>query len=180
MADRKPLLSTIGYEGASLEDFIATLVAAKIRCLVDVRELPISRRKGFAKTALSDALGKVGIEYVHLKGLGDPKPGREAARRKDYGAFRRIFTTHMKSESARSDLKLASKFVMAGGTCLMCFERDPHTCHRELVATAVCDNLPVEVRHLGVRVGLAKQARRPSQTGARKSSSARKGTAARR
>lgn len=180
MADPKMFLSTIGYEGASLEDFVATLVAAEIRCLVDVRELPISRRKGFAKTALSQALEQVGIEYIHLKGLGDPKLGREAARRKDYGAFRKIFTAHMKSATAKGDLKVASKFVMAGGTCLMCFERDPHTCHRTLVADAVCDNLPVAVRHLGVRVGLAKQKRRPDQTGARKSSSARESAASRR
>ena len=180
MPQRKTLLNTIGYEGASLDDFLATLIAADVRCLVDVRELPISRRKGFAKNALSSALERAGIEYVHLKGLGDPKPGREAARRKDYGALREIFATHMKSEDARNDLKIASKFVLAGGTCLMCFERDPHTCHRELVAAAVCDSMPVEIRHLGVRSGLAKQKRRSSQTGARKSSSAREGASARR
>jgi len=181
MADRKTLLSTIGYEGASLEDFIATLVAAEIRCLLDVRELPISRRKGFAKTALSGALQKAGIEYVHLKGLGDPKPGREAARRKDYVTFRTIFTKHMQSETAKSDLKTAFKFIMAGGTCLMCFERDPHVCHRELVASAVCDTFPVEIRHLGVRAGIAEQhSRRATQTGTRESSGARKGATARR
>jgi len=180
MADRKRLLNTIGYEGASLEDFVATLLAADVRHLVDVRELAISRRKGFAKNALSSALERAGIEYVHLKGLGDPKPGREAARRKDYRAFRKIFATHMKSEVAKNDLKIASQFVLAGGTCLMCFERDPHTCHRELVAAAVCDSIPVQIRHLGVRAGLAKQERRSSQTGARKSSGARKGATPRR
>jgi uncharacterized protein (DUF488 family) len=58
------------------------LKVAKITRLIDVRELPISRRKGFAKTALSTALAVAGIEYVHLKGPGDPKDGREAARRK--------------------------------------------------------------------------------------------------
>jgi uncharacterized protein (DUF488 family) len=180
MATQKTLLSTIGYEGASLDDFIATLKLAKISCLLDVRELPISRRKGFAKTALSEALAKAGIDYVHLKGLGDPKPGREAARRKDFVAFNKIFSSHMKTDIARNDLKTASSLIMASRTCLMCFERDPHTCHRELVAEAVNAKLPVEIQHLGVRSGLAKQARRPSQTGARKSSGARKGAASRR
>jgi len=180
MPKPKTLLNTIGYEGASLDDFLATLIAAEVRCLLDVRELPISRRKGFAKRALSEALRDAGIEYIHLKGLGDPKPGREAARRKDYTTFRKIFSTHLNSDSAKGDLKIASDFALAGGTCLMCFERDPHTCHRELVAVAVRDSLPVEIRHLGVRQGIAKQERRSRQTGARKSSGARKGASARR
>lgn len=180
MAYRKPIVSTIGYEGATLDDFIATLVAAKIRRLLDVRELPISRRKGFAKTALSEALAKANIEYVHLKGLGDPKPGREAARRKDYSTFQRIFAGHMKSKPAITDLEKASHFVMAGGTCLMCFERDPHTCHRQIVADALCDNLSAEIRHLGVRAGLGGRTTKTNQTRARKSTSAREGTSARR
>ncbi len=150
MPKSKPLLSTIGYEAASLEDFISTLIAADIKKLVDVRELPISRRKGFAKNALSAALESAGIEYVHLRGLGDPKPGRDAARRKDFGEFRRIFKKHMKSTTAKADLKSAAAIALNGGACLMCYESDPATCHRTLVATAVCDNAAVEIQHLAV------------------------------
>jgi uncharacterized protein (DUF488 family) len=180
MPQEKTVFSTIGYEGASLEDFVATLIAADIKRLLDVRELPISRRKGFAKSALSQALEKAGIEYVHLKGLGDPKPGRDAARRKDYGAFRKIFASHLGSTEARSDLKLASNYALDGGTCLMCFERDPQTCHRKLVADAMCDAIPVAVRHLGVRVGLAKGRSAAGGSRAREGARACKGTAARR
>lgn len=82
-----PVLATIGYEGSSLQDFIATLRAASIRTLIDVRALPISRRPGFAKNALSKALAEAGIDYVHLKGLGDPKEGRDAARANDLETF---------------------------------------------------------------------------------------------
>jgi uncharacterized protein (DUF488 family) len=177
MPDPKPTLSTIGYEGASLDDFIATLLAANISRLIDVRELPISRRKGFAKTSLATALGAAGIEYVHLKGLGDPKPGREAARRKDYTTFHRIFSTHMRTQTAKKDLKIAAEITKGGGVCLMCFERDPHTCHRTLVAAAVCDSMPVAIRHLGVKVGLAHTG---ADIRARKDTSARKSAAARR
>ncbi|TAN54890.1 MAG: DUF488 domain-containing protein, partial [Rhodospirillales bacterium] len=84
-------LFTIGYEGSSIEDFMATLLLANIRTLIDVRDLPISRRPGFAKKALAGALEKVGISYVHLKGLGDPKEGREAAKANDLEEFIRIF-----------------------------------------------------------------------------------------
>ncbi len=178
MTGQKTLLSTIGYEGASLEDFVATLIAANIRRLLDIRELPISRRKGFAKTALSKALDRVGIEYIHLRGLGDPKAGREAARKNEIPKFKAIFSRHLKSELAQIDLKTAAGFAVEGGACLMCFERDFHACHRTLVATAVCDSVPIAIRHLGVRHGLAQATNRT--IGPRENSSSRKGSAARR
>ncbi|MDK9720447.1 MAG: DUF488 domain-containing protein [Rhodospirillales bacterium] len=150
-----PEVSTIGYEGASLEDFIATLLLANIQTLIDVRELPISRRPGFAKVALSRALEKVGINYVHLKGLGDPKEGREAARSNNYEKFFRIFSKHLRTPAAKCDLGEAARIMARGGACLMCYERDPDACHRKLVAQEICDTIPAQIRHLGVKNGLA-------------------------
>jgi uncharacterized protein (DUF488 family) len=169
------VLATIGYEGASLEDFIATLKAAAVHTLIDVRELPISRRPGFAKNALSTALSNAGIEYLHLKGLGDPKEGREAARANDFAQFVRVFTRHLGTAIARADLADAVKLSAAGGTCLMCYERDPNLCHRKLVADEISAIIPIEIRHLGVRDGLAAD-RKADRTSHR----ARQSTAARR
>jgi uncharacterized protein (DUF488 family) len=152
-------LATIGYEGANLADFIATLRQAGISRLIDVRELPISRRTGFAKRALSGTLANAGIEYVHLRGLGDPKEGREAARAGDVARFKRVFTSHMATTIAQADLRIAVQLVEAGGACLMCYERDHTTCHRSIIATAISDNISAVIRHLGVREGLAS--RRP-------------------
>ena len=73
-------LSTIGYEGISLDAFIATLKAAKVTLLLDVRELPISRRRGFSKTALSAALSSAGIAYQHERALGAPREVRHRLR----------------------------------------------------------------------------------------------------
>ena len=56
---------TIGYEGAEVADFLATLSQLGVTTLLDIRELPISRRKGFAKNALREGLLSVGIEYRH-------------------------------------------------------------------------------------------------------------------
>lgn len=137
-----PVLSTIGYEGSSLDDFIATLREAGIHTLIDVRELPISRRPGFAKTALAAALHASGIVYAHLKGLGDPKEGREAARAKNFDKFLRIYTRHLMGKPAQADLQEAARLSAEGGTCLMCYERDQTTCHRLLVAQAIADIIP--------------------------------------
>ncbi len=155
MKDQALSLATIGYEGAALDDFIATLKLSSVRMLIDVRELPISRRKGFAKTALATALEAVGIRYLHLKGLGDPKPGREAARVGDHARFLRVFRAHMRTSTAQFDLAIAANHVASGGVCLMCFERDHTACHRTLVAEAVHATVPVRIRHIGVRSGLA-------------------------
>jgi uncharacterized protein (DUF488 family) len=146
-------LATIGYESANLADFIHTLHGAGVTCLIDVRELPISRRKGFAKRALSEGLEDAGIEYIHLRGLGDPKEGREAARAGDMTRFKRVFTAHMKTSVAQSDLRRAAELVSGGAACLMCYERDHATCHRSIVAKAISDILPVTILHLNVNVG---------------------------
>ncbi len=166
-------ISTIGYEGASLEDFVATLIEANIQTIIDVRELPMSRRKGFAKNALREALEKVGIEYVHLRGLGDPKEGRIAARAGAYGKFEKIFLKHMKSEVAKADLERAVSLSQANSSCLLCYERDHNFCHRSYVADSISSIIGVKVRHLGVREGLASDA---GKRGSRKGSRAREGT----
>ena len=156
-------LATIGYEAADLSDFIATLQAAEISRLIDVRQLPISRRRGFAKTALSTALAASGIDYVHLRGLGDPKEGREAARAGDYARFRTVFGCHMKTKAAQDALTAAIHLVEDGGACLMCYERDHTSCHRSIVADTISSSVTVTIRHLGVRNGIG---RRPHELGA--------------
>lgn len=156
-AQRTTTLATIGYEAANLADFIATLRQADIGRLIDVRELAISRRKGFAKRALSEALANAGIEYVHLRGLGDPKEGREAARAGDVARFRKVFRSHMTTDAAQADLRTATRLVEEGGACLMCYERDHTTCHRSIIATVISGNIPAVLRHLGVTEGLASR-----------------------
>ena len=162
MQHEKPTLATIGYEGAVLDDFILTLQEASVRLLIDVRELPISRRKGFAKTALSAALTSVGIQYLHLRGLGDPKPGRDAARAGDHTRFLKVFGAHLLTSAAQIDLKVATTHALAGGACLMCYERDHTTCHRKLVADAIHGSVGVRIRNIGVRSGLAAANRKLS------------------
>ena len=118
-------LYTLGYERAAIEDFIATLKAADIERVIDVREYPLSRRKGFSKNVLQNVYIANDIEYVHLKGLGDPKEGREAARAGDHQKFAHIFNEHMKTAQAVADLKTAIDLVTSKVSCLLCYEREP-------------------------------------------------------
>lgn len=145
---------TIGYEGAILSDFLATLEMAGVSVVVDIREIPVSRRKGFSKKALAEALRANGIEYVHIPALGDPKEGREAARDGRMDEFRKVFLKHLLTDEARVGLSQLSVLVADKSACLLCYERDPLSCHRLLVAKALSDILPVQVKHLGVRDGI--------------------------
>ncbi|OWV86958.1 DUF488 domain-containing protein [Rhizobium sp. R693] len=128
-------LMTIGYEGSSIDDFVATLEVARVRVLVDVRAVTVSRKKGFSKNGLAARLEKHGIRYVHAKDLGDPKPGREAARAGDYDSFRRIFGAHLATAEAQRAVEEVAAIAQSELTCLMCYEHDPITCHRKIVAT---------------------------------------------
>ena len=151
-----PWLATIGYEGAALDDFLATLREAGVATLVDIRQVPASRRAGFSKVRLREAVEGAGIRYVHLVGLGDPKEGRDAARQGRIAEFQQIFTRHLRTAEAQTDLQIAADLAQDGGACLLCYERQPEFCHRSIVADALAQTTGVEVRHLGVKGGLAK------------------------
>lgn len=148
---------TIGYEGATVEDFVATLRMADAQVLIDIRNVPVSRKRGFSKKALAEILESVGLKYVHLRDLGDPKPGREAAKRGDMEAFQRIFRAHMESQDAQEALGQALDITARARACLLCFERDHSGCHRSIVAEEMANREAVHIRHIGVRHGLAEE-----------------------
>ena len=143
-----PVIATIGYEGITLDSFITELINNGIRQVIDVRELPLSRRKGFSKTAISSALSMADIGYVHLKSLGDPKPGRLAARAGRDAEFRRIFGNHMKTDEAQRGLALCAKLAAKKSSALLCFERCPTCCHRAIVAEALRLAYGFRIRHI--------------------------------
>jgi uncharacterized protein (DUF488 family) len=128
------VLYTIGYEGTDIDRFAATLKAVKIRVLADVRAVAVSRKKGFSKVALRERLEAEGIVYVHFVELGDPKPGRDAARAGRYKEFRRVYSKHLDTAGAKVALQVLKETVEDESVCLLCFERDPAICHRRMIA----------------------------------------------
>jgi uncharacterized protein (DUF488 family) len=124
---------TIGYEGTDIDRFLETLLTLRVEVLADVRAVALSRKKGFSKGALSGRCEEIGVRYEHLVDLGDPKDGREAARSGRYDDFRQIYEAHLALDSTAAALKALTSTAARRTTCLMCFERDPLTCHRSLV-----------------------------------------------
>lgn len=127
-------LATIGYEGKSLDEFLAELKAAGVEIVLDVRAVAASRRPGFSKTALAGALKECGIDYLHLRALGTPAAGREAARKGRIADMRAIYAEQL--ETAEAELALEQALAEAGErhAALLCYERDAPDCHRSMVA----------------------------------------------
>ena len=143
-------LATIGYEGASLGDFVSTLLAADVERVLDVREIAQSRRPGFSKNAFSTALAEAGIDYYHVRQLGDPKHGREAARAGKLDLFRTIFVAHLDLPASQDALKYAISLASEKRSALVCFERDPKHCHRTIVGERMAGLSTLKLRNLGV------------------------------
>ena len=130
---------TIGYEGADVEQLVATLLALKVTVLADVRELPLSRKKGLSKNSLMNRLAEEGITYIHYRTLGDPKPGRDAAKSGDFETFERIFHGHMAKADTKAAIAELLEVASRELTCMMCFERCAKHCRRSIIADECVD-----------------------------------------
>ena len=126
-------LFTIGYEGVTMDEFLAALRNAKVERVIDVRALPLSRRPGFSKTALRNALAEAGIEYVHLRALGTPAEGRAAARAHQQERLETIYTAQLELPEAIVAAEEMKALVDERPSALLCYERDPGGCHRTLL-----------------------------------------------
>ena len=126
-------LMTIGYEGMALKEFLDVLKRCRVSMLVDVRELPISRKPGFAKAALSAALEQHGIKYKHLVDLGCPRDVRHAYREDgDWSRYTRKYKAYLDTQD--DTLDHLGQLMQGDRCCLMCFEADFNFCHRSFIA----------------------------------------------
>jgi uncharacterized protein (DUF488 family) len=145
--DKSMTVFTIGYEGIDIDTFMSLLVKEGIETVVDIRELPLSRKPGFSKRALAEALRENGLEYVHIVELGCPRPVRNRYREdRDWRRYVKGFMSHLKTQRTA----IAELSERAGSTkcALVCYEADHNFCHRSMVATAVQDHSGANVKHI--------------------------------
>lgn len=128
---------TIGYEATTMGDFLDALTSAGVKRVIDVRALPLSRRPGFSKTPLKGALAEAGIDYVHLRALGTPAAGREAARKGRHAELARIYAGQLELPEAIAQGQQMLALAAEQPSALLCFERDPGGCHRTLLLGAI-------------------------------------------
>lgn len=138
---------TIGYEGLDIEEFISVLEEHGIDTVVDVRELPLSRKPGFAKKSLANHLQLSGVEYIHMGDLGCPKPVRD--RYREDGNWKRYTEGFLRYLKTQEDAVEELASVAASSKCvLLCYEADAKFCHRSMVADALKAQHGARIKHL--------------------------------
>lgn len=138
---------TVSYEGRSLEKFLADLRAAGVRLVADVREAPFSRKPGFSKNALAEALRGVDIGYRHFRMLGCPRLVRDRYREDgDWEQYTRDFMAHL--DQQQSTIQELAVLTTAQPTALLCYEADFNRCHRTFVARAVAKVAGAQIVHI--------------------------------
>jgi Protein of unknown function, DUF488 len=138
-------LGSVGYEHHKDHiEFAHHVRASGVQRLIDVRELPISRRRGYAKSALGKAMAEVGVEYVHIKALGNPKPFRDLYKSGNVEEGQRCYEEHLLGER-RGALEDLVPLLREKRCALMCVEHDPSTCHRTVILDALRSELGLDL-----------------------------------
>jgi uncharacterized protein (DUF488 family) len=134
---------TIGYESTTVAEFLAALEQAGVERVIDVRAVPNSRRPGFSKNVLRNALAEVGIDYVHLRALGTPADGRAAARAGRHQDLERIYAGQLELPEAIAQGAQMLELAKEKPSALLCYEREPGGCHRTLLLRTVAPGAEV-------------------------------------
>lgn len=140
-------ICTVGYEGLDIASFLSLLAENDIETVVDVREMPLSRKPGFSKKSLASVLNLSGREYVHMVDLGCPKQVRD--RYREDGNWERYTEGFMAHLNTQDDAIAELSALAATSNCaLLCYEADSTSCHRSMVASAVEDHCGARVTHI--------------------------------
>lgn len=141
---------TIGYEGVNKDSFMAWLINHKIDIVADIRQRPLSRKKGFSKNGLSQSLLENDIECIGYPSLGVPKEMRDEL--KSTGNYKSFFKKYRESLTSKKQEinELFSKIKSGKRIALLCFEHDAHKCHRIVLAEQIgkLSKNGFEIRHL--------------------------------
>jgi uncharacterized protein (DUF488 family) len=141
-------LLTIGYAGYDPDSFVAKLRENSVETIVDIRQNPVSRKRGFSKTKLEKWLGEHGIAYVHVRELGVPSElrnrlrGRECDLDEYFAEFARYLTTQDHTLTVLHDRAVSER------CCLLCVESRPEDCHRSIVGQTLSVRGGLEIKHI--------------------------------
>jgi uncharacterized protein (DUF488 family) len=141
-------IATIGYESDTQGAVIGKLKDADVKVLIDVRAIASSRRAGFSKSLLAASLAEAGIEYVHLRDLGTPKAGRDAAHAGRVEEMLHMYREHLEEPAAQIQLARAAEIAGDRKAALLCYEADARGCHRQVIAQRLSEELGLKVENL--------------------------------
>ncbi len=140
MADVSVTIVSVGYQGRSVGELIDVLRQGGVEVLVDVRLNPISRKPGFSKNPLSQALAEAGIGYRHERELGNPRENRDPFHQERYEA-------HLREGGSAAYAELM-ELARSVRIALLCYERLHRECHRSCILDLASQQHAVRVLEL--------------------------------
>lgn len=141
---------SVGYEGRTIDGFVADLQEAGVQTVADVRLNAISRKPGFSKTRLRQALATAGIGYEHLRSLGNAKENRQPFWDGRVDEGQRVFREALQAPDAEASLEELSELARDHVVAVLCFETDVERCHRRVIIDQVVGAKAVPVAALRV------------------------------
>lgn len=138
---------TLGYQSHTSLTMVKLLASNKVSVLVDVRQNPVSRKKGFSRNQLEKTVSGFGITYLHCPELGTPPPIR-----KMYAATGNInkallqYERHLRAR--QRTLETLLREVGMERFCLFCLEADHKACHRSIIAQLLTEMTGCQPIHL--------------------------------
>lgn len=145
-------IMTLGYEGSTLKEVMDCMIKNGVEVLVDIRELPLSRKAGFSKTPLSNEAASRGIAYLNIRALGCPREIRHDYHKDhDWEKYSIRYLQHLATQT--ESLENLAKLARERRCCLLCFEADARYCHRRYIAEHLLPYLEEDasVKHLVVK-----------------------------
>jgi len=138
-------LSTIGYEGRSLEGYLNLLLRSGVTLLCDVRRNPFSRKWGFSKNTLAMGCAAVGIRYENLPELGiAPEKRHAVASEQDRDALFADYERQTLPQASAAIDRIRDWIQSGERVALTCFELNPQDCHRSRLAAVVVRGTELE------------------------------------
>jgi len=126
-------ITTIGYEGKTIDKFLNELVINKIDVVVDVRKNAYSMKFGFQLNKLKNYLEKIEVDYIHMPELGIPSELRKNL--ETYEDYQALFASYKEELGTKANyLEKIKSISQNKKIALMCFERDVRYCHRGIIA----------------------------------------------
>jgi uncharacterized protein (DUF488 family) len=135
---------SLGYERRSIDEVLNILASHKVVKLLDIRELPLSRRKGFSKNALSAHLEEAGIQYCHIRAAGNP----HRKEKDDIKHCLRKYARYLQNNPAIIETIAAE--LSKKPVAVLCYEREHRNCHRSILLEALRQHgHPIQVIEAG-------------------------------
>lgn len=130
------IIYTVGHSTRDIEEFLEMLKNNEIKCLVDVRRFPSSKKfPAYNQCSLRDTLSENNIEYIHIEALaGRRKALKDSPNSEWHHPSFRGYADYMETAEFQEAIKELELIASERCTAIMCSEAVFWRCHRSMIS----------------------------------------------